>query len=306
MWQQQIIPRVSTEVSYTRRNWHNFFVTDDLNRDVRTAYENYTLTAPTDSRLPQGGGYPITVYVPTAAANAIPSRTYLTSETDFGPERQSLWHGVGLTVNARLPGGLTTQMGFGTGRSVVDTCETATKYNQVNAATNVSAGPDPRGCHNVEPWQTTIRGLATYVVPKVDVLLSGTVRSQSPITLGLVTQSAQWIVPNSLVSAALGHLPVGATATGTTTIQISDNVNRIYADPRRTQIDLRVAKVLRFGRTRSDVGIDLNNLLNTNYPTAYNTTYTYSVNNTLQGGTWANPTAIYGARFVRVNFTVTF
>ena len=32
---------------------------------------------------------------------------------------------------------------------------------------------------------------------------------------------------------------------------------------------MRFAKVLRFGRTRSDVGIDLNNLLNTNYATGY-------------------------------------
>ena len=40
---------------------------------------------------------------------------------------------------------------------------------------------------------------------------------------------------------------------------------------------MRIAKVIRFGRTRSDVGIDLNNLMNTNYATGYNTTYAYSV-----------------------------
>ena len=44
------------------------------------------------------------------------------------------------------------------------------------------------------------------------------------------------------------------TATGTTTIQIADNVNRIYADTRRTQIDMRFAKVLRFGGRRADIG----------------------------------------------------
>ena len=114
------------------------------------------------------------------------------------------------------------------------------------------------------------------------------------------------MVPNSVVLAALGHLPVGATATGTTTIQLTDNVNRVYADNRRTQIDMRFAKVLRFGRTRSDIGIDLNNLLNTNYPTGYTTTYTYSPDNTLQGGTWGDPTSIYSPRFMRVNYTLNF
>jgi hypothetical protein len=118
--------------------------------------------------------------------------------------------------------------------------------------------------------------------------------------------SAQWIVPNSVIAAALGHLPVGATPTGTTTIQLADNVNRVYADTRRNQIDMRFAKVLRFGRTRSDVGLDLNNLLNTNYATGYNTTYAYSAGNTSQGGTWGNPTSLYTPRFMRINYTINF
>jgi hypothetical protein len=314
-WQQEIVPRVNAEVSYTRRNFFGFFVTDDLNRDVNTAYETYTLTAPQDPRLPNGGGYPITVYTPTAAANAIPSKTYLTWESDYGTERTSYWHGVDFTVNARLREGFTTSIGTSTGRAVLDDCATATKYNQVNTVTNVSAGPDPRGCHSVDPFQTTVRGLAIYIIPKIDVLVSAAVRSQPPVQLGAppagaaITaggNSAQWVVPNAVIAAALGHLPVGATATGTTTIQIADNVNRVYADNRRTQIDMRFAKVLRFGHTRSDIGLDLNNLLNTNYATGYSTTYTYSVGNTQQGGTWANPTSLYTPRFMRINYTITF
>ncbi|MEP7306287.1 MAG: TonB-dependent receptor [Acidobacteriota bacterium] len=305
MVQHQIFPRVSAELSYTRRNFFGFFVTDDLNRNVNTAYETYTLTAPADPRLPNGGGYPITTYTVTPAANAVASKTYFTAESDYGPERTSLWHGVDVSVNARLRGGLTTSIGTSTGRSIVDTCATATKFNQVSGA-GVATGPDPRGCHNEDPFQTTVRGLASYVIPKVDVLISATVRSQPVITLGGNTTSASWIVPNSVVQTALGHLPVGATATGTTTIQLTDNNNRVYAEDRRTQIDMRFAKVLRFGRTRSDVGIDLNNLMNTNYATGYNTTYAYSVGNTAQGGTWGNPTSIYSPRFVRLNYTIDF
>jgi hypothetical protein len=306
MVQQEIMPRVSAEVSYTRRNFFGFFVTDDLNRNVNTAYETYTLTAPSDPRLPNGGGYPITVYTPTAAANAVASKTYFTSESDYGPERTSYWHGVDVTVNARLRGGLILSGGPQIGRSVVDTCATATKYNQINAA-NVALGPDPRGCHNVDPFQTTVRALASYTIPKVDVLVAMTLRSQPPVLLGATAgTSAQWVVPNSVVAAALGHLPVGATAAGTTTVQITDNVNRVYADTRRTQLDMRFAKVLRFGRTRSDIGLDINNLLNTNYATGYNTTYQYSVGNAAAGGTWGNPTSIYTPRFMRINYTLNF
>ena len=66
---------------------------------------------------------------------------------------------------------------------------------------------------------------------------------------------------------------------------------------------MRFAKVLRFGARRVDVGIDLQNLLNTNYPTAYESQYSYTAAN---GGTWDNPTTILGTRFMRLNFTLNY
>ena len=69
---------------------------------------------------------------------------------------------------------------------------------------------------------------------------------------------------------------------------------------------MRFAKIFRFGRTRADIGVDLGNLLNSNYATTYENTYQFSTGNTLQGGTWNNPTAIYTPRFVRWNLTVDF
>jgi len=296
--QQQVIPRVSADFSYTHRSFHGFLVTNDLNRDPATAYDTYTVTAPQDPRLPNGGGYPITIYTVTTAAN-VPAKTFLTWDTTYGPERKSVWDGFDFTANARLTGGLVTSFGTSTGRGLVDTCDQATNYNQVQAS-GAEFGPDPRGCHNAEPWMTQIRGLATYTVPKIDVLVSATIRSQPPIL-----SAASWIVPTaSVVVPALGRTPVGALAT--TTIPLNDNANRIYLGGRLNQLDMRFAKVLRFNRTRTDIGVDLNNLLNTNYPTAYNTVYTYSADNALQGGSWAQPTSIYQPRFVRLNFTVNF
>jgi hypothetical protein len=85
-----------------------------------------------------------------------------------------------------------------------------------------------------------------------------------------------------------------------------DDDYQLYADNRRTQVDLRVAKIFRFGKKRLDVGVDVENMFNTNYATAYENTYQYTVGNTAQGGTWNNPTALYSPRFARLNFTVTF
>jgi hypothetical protein len=298
--QQQVMPRVSADFSVTHRSFHGFFVTDDINRDVATSYESYTLTAPQDSRLAGGGGYPVVVFVPTVAANAATPQTILRQESFFGDERSSTWDGFEVTLNARMANGIQTQVGTSTGRASVDTCAIATKYNNVSNA-GVYTGPNPRGCHNVEPWQTTLRGSATYTVPKVDVLVSAVVRSQAANQI-----TANWVVPNSAIQASLGHLPPGATATGTTTIGLDDNEHRIYADNRRTQVDMRFAKIVRVGHTRTDIGVDLNNLTNTNYATGYNNTYTYGTDNTPRPSGWGTPTSIYNPRFVRLNFTVNF
>jgi hypothetical protein len=69
---------------------------------------------------------------------------------------------------------------------------------------------------------------------------------------------------------------------------------------------MRIAKILRFAGTRADLGLDLGNLLNTNYTTAFENTYQYSVGNSSQGGTWNNPTTVVTPRFVRINATFDF
>jgi hypothetical protein len=288
--QQEVLPRVSADLAYSRRSFHSFTVTDNLNRDP-SQYDAWTITAPSDPRLPGGGGYPITLYTPTAAAAAIPARNYITWETDFGPARSSYWQGVDFTVNARMRQGLTLQFGTNTGRKIDDTCATQVKIDS----------PDPRNCRLTPPYQTTVRGLASYTIPRVDVLVSAAVRSQPPLAF-----NATWPVPNSVVVQLLGRVPPGGTAGGNTNVALLDNEHRLYADNRRTQVDMRVAKVFRFGKTRLDVGVDGENLLNTNYATAYAGTYQFSVGNSETGGTWNNPTAIYTPRYVRLNFTVSF
>ena len=147
--------------------------------------------------------------------------------------------------------------------------------------------PDPRNCRSVDPFETTFRGLASYTVPKVDILVSGTLRSQPALQIvgttnptntggapnGATPAGAYANVPNTTVQQLLGRLPPGGQASGTTTVALLDAGNRLYADTRRTQIDMRFAKVFRFGQRRADIGVDLYNLLNTNYATTYETQY---------------------------------
>jgi len=87
-------------------------------------------------------------------------------------------------------------------------------------------------------------------------------------------------------------------------VQLLDNTLRVFGDGRRNQVDMRFAKVIRFpGGRRADVGIDLQNLLNTNYGTVYESAYDYTAPH---GGTWLNPTTILTPRFARLNVTFNF
>ena len=70
--------------------------------------------------------------------------------------------------------------------------------------------------------------------------------------------------------------------------------------PRRNNIDMRVAKILRYGRTRTQVGIDIYNLTNTDYVTSYNQTYSPTAT------TWLTPTGIQPARYARANVQIDF
>jgi hypothetical protein len=302
--QQELLPRMSIEVGYARRWFQGVTVTDNQNR-TPDQYTSYVVTAPVDPRLPDGGGSEIRLYQASNAALAMPASNYITFQTDFGPEQTNYWHGLDVTLNARTRWGLVFSGGTSTGRSVTDDCETQVRIDS----------PDPRNCRDVDPFQTTFRGLASYTIPKIDVLVSGTVRSQPE-----VARTATWQLPNSPSSAACapnpaqcttvqglnGFLPTGLNANGTTTVTLTDTEHRIFSGERRTQVDMRFAKILRFGQTRTDIGVDLGNLLNTNYATTWENTYQYSINNSALGGTWNQPESVYAPRFVRLNFTFNF
>ena len=295
--QQEVLPRVSVDVSYNRRWFANFFVDD--NQLVGPAdYSPWTYTAPLNERLPGGGGYPIQAFSITREAALLGARTYRTFETDFGDARTQYWHGVNVNVNTRLRNGLTFQGGTSTGRGVRDTCDASTKIDS----------PDPRNCHVTEPFMTSFTGNASYTVPKVDVLVSGQFRSRNPANIGAVggasasngsSLNANVQVPNTVVQQLLGRLPGTALATGNTTINLL-TTGEMYPSERLNQVDMRFAKILRFDNRRLDIAIDLYNLFNTNHTTGFDGNYGLATN----GADWLRPTSIVAPRFARVNFTL--
>ena len=86
-------------------------------------YTPWTFTAPQHPDLPGGGGYPVTVYYPPVERSA--RRPTGRSRRISATARTQYWHGVNVSVNARLANGLTFQGGTSTGRGVRDTCDTS-------------------------------------------------------------------------------------------------------------------------------------------------------------------------------------
>jgi hypothetical protein len=296
--QHEVLPRVSVDVGYNRRWWGNFFVTDNTLTSAAD-YDTWSVTVPNHPQLP-GGGSSASFVAITPEASARGARNFMTKETNFAPERTVYWHGIDFSATARLARGLTLQGGTSTGRGVRDTCALWQALPELQGSNRADA------CDATERWLTSIRGLASYPIPRVDVLVSATLRSVRTTASGDVGSNgssldANYQIPNTVVRDLLGRLPANALATGNTTVGLL-RPGELYPLERRTQVDMRFAKIFRLGGSRYDVGVDLYNLLNSNAATGFEETYQYTTN----GATWLIPDSVMAPRIARFNVTVTF
>ena len=65
------------------------------------------------------------------------------------------------------------------------------------------------------------------------------------------------------------------------------------------QLDVRIAKILRFGRTRTNVGFDIYNVLNASPVLSYNQAF-------IPNGNWLVPTSVLQSRFVKFSASIDF
>ena len=291
--QQQILPRVSVELAYARRTFSGFTVTDNQLAS-EASYTRYSITAPSDPRLPNGGGYAIDGLYDIDPALFGRVDNLITDSRNFGDWSQS-FDGIDVTVSARTRNGFTFQGGTSTGRTRANNCEVRENLRELSAGlgaglagSNVS--PTSPYCDVNYGVLTQFRGLATYTVPKVDVQVSGVMQSKAGPIL-----SANYSVPSTEIAQTLGRAPAGGAA------NISINILRpgeMYGN-RVNQLDVRLAKLLRFGTTRTMVGVDIYNALNSLAILTYNNTF-------VPGGTWLQPQTILTARMVKFSAEFTF
>jgi len=300
--QHEIVPRVGVTVGYFRRWFGNFYTAN--NRLTTTAdYTPFSIPIPVDPRLPGGGGGTVSGLYNLVLDKVGQEDLYSQLSSNFGEMKEN-WHGIDVSGNARLRNGLTVQSGISTGRRLMDNCDVraalpetyswaSTQAVQVTRVTTSTGALTNPYCRVVEPFTTSFRGLSTYVIPKVDVNFSVTWRSDPGSDL-----AANYVVTSAVARPSLGR----DLSSGNVTVNLIPPAT-VFA-PRQNNLDLRVAKILRFGQTRTQFGVDIYNLTNTDVVTAYNTGYTAPTATT--GSVWLTPTAILPARYVRLNMQIDF
>jgi hypothetical protein len=217
-------------------------------------------------------------------------QNYNTLSSKIGDQTE-VWNGMDFTVNARLQNGFTLNGGVSTGRTSENDCEILAALPEMQATGNRRA---QQYCDRQTPWLTQYKAFGSYTVPKVNVQVSGTYRNVNGTDV-----NANFPTTNAYLAAnsTLGRTLSGGSAN--TTLALLEP-NSLFLD-RRTELDLRFGKVLRFGRARSVISLDLFNALNTDVPISASSTYSLT-----NAASWLRPTGILNARMFKVSVNLDF
>jgi len=139
-------------------------------------------------------------------------------------------------------------------------------------------------CHVAYGILTQLRGLSSFVVPRIDVQLAATFQSKPGPLL-----AASYAVPNSAVVPSLGRNLSGNAMNVTVNLIPPGS---LYGD-RINQLDLRAGKSLKWGQKRTLFAVDIYNALNSSAILTYNNAF-------VPGGPWLQPLTILTPRLVRI------
>jgi hypothetical protein len=308
----ELMSPVSAEVSYFRRAQGHFTTTDNL--DVAPSdFTPYCVTAPTDPRLPNGGGFPVCgLYDISPTKFGVATNNVVTFVDNYGKQTE-VFNGVDVAVNARLRSDLFVTGGLATGNTHFNVCDAfvdnpKTGFGLSVAAAVAGTAPTPGTgsvfsyCDFDTSWLTQIKATGTYTLPWQQIQIGGVLQNLP----GQQIQALWNITQADAAAGTLGRPLSGGANTSRSVPLIKPGT--MYT-PRRTQVDLRVGKnVPLAGSKKLQVMADIFNAFNSNAavgatsnagepPAAINTTY---------GSAWLKPLNILQARYVKIGAQLTF
>jgi hypothetical protein len=303
--QHQLAEGLALNAGYFRTWYGGFLATD--NRAVAGAgnFDSYCVTAPTDSRLPGGGGNQICGLYDIKPALFGRVDNLVTQASNYGKQTQ-VYNGVDLTLNGRFGQGGQFSGGLSLGRTVTGNCFLNDNPSVTTAAfPNVPALPAtstvPRNsqfCNAAPPWSsgTQVKFLAVYPLPWD--LETAAIFQNSPG----VPITASYVITNAQVRDAIGRnlaaCPSQATPTCNATVRTELIPPNTMFEPRLTQVDVRLSRLFRLGGTTRLRGtLDIYNIFNASSVLSMTPTY---------GSAWLNAAQVLSARLLRVGAQLDF
>jgi hypothetical protein len=295
---QELMSRVSVDVAYYRRMQGHFTTTD--NRDVVPGdFQPFCVVSPKDSRLPGGGGQEICgLYDIVPAKFGISNNNVVTFVDKLGGRQTEVFDGVDVAFNARIRADLFLTGGFATGNTSFNSCDSFVDNPTTDFGLTTSTFSY---CNYDTSWLTQFKVNGSYTIPWQEIQLGAVLQN-----LPGQQVTAQWNITQAEASGSLGRPLSGGANTSRVVPLIKPGTE--YT-PRRTQLDLRVAKNFKAGgQKRIQVMADVFNLTNSNAavgatsnagepPAAINTTY---------GGSWLKPLNVLQARYFKIGAQFNF
>lgn len=309
--QHEVTRGLSVNAGYYFNNGGYFRNTDSVQRTTDNElvspsdFDQFCVTAPTDPRLPNGGGYQIcglSAIKPTAFGL---SRPVVKPTQDFGQDiRRNHFFGVGF--NARLAKGVRVGGGFDAGRSSKNQCYNVdsvglasfTAGGLFGSGYNLGIyGPQTATTVNNQPIcdvVTPIKALAIFKTYGSVPLKYGFIASGIYQDLPGQVIEALWAAPNAAIAPGLGRNLAGGTATFTLPLVAP---NTLF-EQRIRRMDLRLSKIFSLGpKVRLQGNLDAYNAFNSNAVQTVNTTF---------GANWLQPLQVLDPRIFQVSAQLGF
>ena len=295
--QHQLMPSVGLNVGYFR-TWHGGFLVADNQAVTPADFNEYCITASTDSRLGASSGQQFCGLYDVTPAKFGQVDNLVTQASRFGnPTR--VFNGVDVTLNARFAGGAQFSGGVSLGRTVTDNCivvdspESTTIFSPGGTAGTSGTLRDARDgfCQITPPWSagTQVKFLVVYPLPW-DIQTSAIYQTGPGIPI-----TASQVIPNAAIAPSLGRnlAACGNRVPCTANTEVDLIPDQTMFEPRFQQLDLRLSRMFRLGgASRLRGNLDLYNLFNAGDILSMNTRY---------GDVWQNPITILGGRLLKLS-----
>jgi hypothetical protein len=298
--QHQVRPNIGLNVAYYRTAWGALQTTENTAVGAGD-FNSYCVTAPADSRLPGGGGFPICgLYDVTPAKFGATSILVARAPSDAGNQTE-VYNGFDFVVDARFRRGFYVNGGLNVGRTETNNCGVVMNNPQVGFA-----GPTGAGALGSLPGVTAPRSTAFCdVVPPwsaaTQFKISGTIPLPYEFNTAVTYQNlpgipyyATAVFSNAAIAPSLGrNLSAGSNAT----VSVDLLPPMAQFEDRIQQLDFRFSRNFLISGKRVEPEFDIYNALNASPILSVNNSY---------GPAWRTPTQILAGRLLKFGLKLTF